>query len=80
MNNICQRICEWGVSFLKKGAIKYLVFAILTPILLAIVAIQQQVVPPASVVRDAAIYMTYFAFVAAMTWAYARYIDWELHR
>jgi hypothetical protein len=80
MNNICRSICDRGIRFLRWGAKKYLFYAVVTPALLAAIAAQQQIVPPASVVRDAGIYMAYFALAAAMTWSYAHYIDWELHR
>ena len=75
MKRLLPKFCEALVRFLKFGERKYLGYAIAAPVLLAGIAIEYQIVPPASVVRDVAIYMFYFLAVAAMIRVYVRYIE-----
>jgi hypothetical protein len=75
MKKFWLKLGEGLIGFLKFGERKYLGYAIAAPVLLAGIAIEHQIVPPASVVRDVAIYMFYFLAVAAMIRVYVRYIE-----
>jgi hypothetical protein len=79
MKKLWIKLTEKGIAFLRNGSRKYLGYAIAAPTLLAWVAYQNEIVPPATVFRDVAICTIYFLIVAAATWAYARYIERELH-
>jgi hypothetical protein len=80
MKKLWIKLTVKGIAFLRNASIKSLGYAIAAPTLLALIAYQNEIVPPATVIRDVAIYTIYFLIVAAATWAYARYIEHELYR
>lgn len=80
MKNLLLKLCEGLISVLRFGERKYLGYAIAAPVLLVWTAIEHQIIPPVSVVRDIAIYMLYFLAVAMMIRIYVRYIERELRQ
>ena len=80
MKRLLFKLCKGLIGFLKFGEREYLGYVIAAPALLAWIAIEYQIVPPMSVVRDVAISVLYFLAVAAMIRTYVNYIERELRQ